>query len=184
MAAKHGERRLQLVAGVVEELALPHERRLQAVQHPVDGAGQRGDVVVAGLGDPLGQVGLPDLLRRLRRVRSGASRRPDCQAASAVISSRVSDGHDQVGAHRVPKAGPFLVEVGDDHQRAGLVALGDRLGRDQQLALVLGGERRGAAVGHDALDCLRELGPLSSVFSSPTRGPRLRCCTGPGRRPS
>ena len=47
--AEHGERRLQLVAHVVEELALPDERLLEPREHAVEGPGQRGDVVVARL---------------------------------------------------------------------------------------------------------------------------------------
>ena len=62
VAAQDGQRRLELVAGVVEELPLPDERRLEPVEHPVDGPGERGDVVVAGDREPAGQVGVGDLL--------------------------------------------------------------------------------------------------------------------------
>ena len=51
---QHGERRLELVAGVVEELPLADERELEPGEHVVERAGERGDVVVArapGSGD-------------------------------------------------------------------------------------------------------------------------------------
>ena len=55
VAAQHREGRLELVPGVVEELALADEGRLQPVEHPVEGPRQGGDVVVAALGDAAGR---------------------------------------------------------------------------------------------------------------------------------
>jgi hypothetical protein len=65
MSAHHGQRGLELVTGVVEELALCGERRLEPVEHVVDGSGQRRDVVVAALRDPAGQITGGDVTRSL-----------------------------------------------------------------------------------------------------------------------
>ena len=126
MAAEHGERGLELVAGVVEELALAHERRLEPVEHPVEGPGERGDVVVAGLGQPAGQVGVVDLVGGLAQ---GAQRRE--QAAGLRRRERRDhqereQRHDDVGLDGVPEPGPGVAVVGHDDQRAGLVAAARR----------------------------------------------------------
>ena len=62
----------QLVTGVVEELALVAEALVEPLEHRVDGARQRRDVVVAALGDAAGQVGGRDVARGLLE---GAQRR-------------------------------------------------------------------------------------------------------------
>jgi hypothetical protein len=72
VAAQHRQRRLELVPRVVEELPLPDERLLEPVEHPVDGAGERGDVVVAGHRQAPGEVGVGDLVGGLAQ---GAQRR-------------------------------------------------------------------------------------------------------------
>ena len=107
VAAQHGQRRLQLVAGVVEELALADERRLQPVEHAVEGAGQRGDVVVAGLGQPAGEVGLADLARRSRAAcAAGAAAARTATRPAPVIMNSASSGDDRVGPHRRRAARP------------------------------------------------------------------------------
>ena len=88
VAAEHGERGLELVAGVVEELPLADERRLEPVEHPVEGPGQRGDVVVAGLGQPPGQVGVVDLV-------GGLAQRPQRREQPPGLRGRERGDHQQ-----------------------------------------------------------------------------------------
>ena len=52
------------MADVGQELSLVGERRLQAVEHRVEGAAELSDLVVAAHRDALREVGLGDLARR------------------------------------------------------------------------------------------------------------------------
>ena len=87
VAAHHRERRAQLVAGVVEELPLADERLLEPVEHAVDGAGEGGDVVVAGDREPLREVALADVARRSRAACAAAPAAGRTASAAIAVTS-------------------------------------------------------------------------------------------------
>ncbi len=60
VAAHDGDGGAKLVADVIEEGALSRHRRLDPVEHAVDGTGQLGEVIVATEGDAAGEVGFAD----------------------------------------------------------------------------------------------------------------------------
>ena len=124
--------RLQLVPGVVEELPLADERRLQAVQHPVDGAGERGDVVVAGHREPTGQVGVGDLVGRLPQRAQRREQPAGLPGGEAHDEQQREARHDAVGPHRVVEPGVRPVLEGHHDQGAPVGALLDTLDVDQQ----------------------------------------------------
>ena len=76
---------LQLVTCVVEEPSLGLHALLEPVEHVVERPGEGGDVVVAALGDPPGQVGRVMSLAVSRTARSGATVGRTAAAASTVI---------------------------------------------------------------------------------------------------
>jgi hypothetical protein len=93
MAASGGA---QLVGGVLHELSLTLERRLEAADHRVEGLGQGPQLVARSLVvDPPAQVGGADLGRRLRDVahRTEEHSRKDITADSR--RERQSDHRDE-----------------------------------------------------------------------------------------
>ena len=148
MAAQHGQRGLELVAGVVEEAALLGEGGLEPVQHGVDGAGEGGDVVVPGEGDAPAEVGLGDLLGGAPQAPQGRQQPPGQQEGRARDEQQRQRGDDGVGAHRVPERGAADVEPGDHEQGSGLAVAAEPDGLTHQQDLALAGHvEAGAAPG-------------------------------------
>ena len=88
MTPDHSNGRTQLVSGIVEELPLPGECRLEAVQHPVESNGQLGNVVVDG---PLSlDVALYKEVAEHKKVKgSSVAGDPDCLLFPNLESANV-----------------------------------------------------------------------------------------------
>ena len=92
LPADHGQWGAQLVGGVGDELALGREGLLQAIEHPVEGVRQDGDLgaVAGGLGHPGPQVAAIDLCGYPRQAPQG----------------RASPGHPRDTTPNRPAAAP------------------------------------------------------------------------------
>ena len=88
----------------------------------VDGAGQRGDVVVALLGDPPGQVGRGDVARRLLQGAQRGQQPPRLEGGDGRDQAQRQQRHEGVGAQRPVELLVLVGEEVDDHQ--GALALG------------------------------------------------------------
>ncbi len=120
LGPQHGDRRAQLVAGVVEEHPLPGEGGLDPVEHGVEGAAQLGDLVLPrGLGQAAPGLGQGDGIGLLAHPPDGPQRRPGQQPPAGRqqgAEERAEDGQDE----RQPLAPPEHGVGGgadDDHQR-------------------------------------------------------------------
>mgnify|MGYP001687989760 CR=1 FL=1 len=77
VAAHNGDGGAQLVADVVGQAPLRLHRPLHPAHHPVEGGGQRRQVVPAAHGHPLGEVALVNGLRGLAQLTNGAQQASD-----------------------------------------------------------------------------------------------------------
>jgi hypothetical protein len=102
------DRRAQLVTGVVEELPLPVEGGFEAVEHPVEGVAEVGDVIVARDLDPPGEVVLADARGGLAEF---ADRSEDAAGHEPAEEARGDEGDDGDAGHRPDRRPRLLVLV-------------------------------------------------------------------------
>ena len=105
MTAHHRDRGAQLVPDVVEELALGLDGALDAVQHPVDGAGQGGQVVPAAHRHAGGQVALVDGVGGPAQLLDGAQQPLHAEPRQRAGQGDRDDGGRRVQAHGAPQLG-------------------------------------------------------------------------------
>jgi hypothetical protein len=145
VAADDRDRGAQLVAGVVQEPPLGGEGRLQPVEHVVEGAGQLGDVVVAGDGDAAGQVRLTDPLGGLADQPDRGQHPPGHQPAGQAGHGQGAEPDQGEDADRVGDLLPLEVAELQHHQRGRPRVAGDP---DRQDGVAHGPDRAvGPAVG-------------------------------------
>ena len=155
MPADHGDGRTQLVADVIEQVALRLHRGLHPVQHPVDGSGQGGQIVSALNRDPGGQVVLADGLGGASQLLDGAQEPLDGEPGQAGHQGDGEDGRRGVEGHGAQELGLGDLEVDDVHERP---VLGAALDRDDEDPVA----RRGRTYRLD--DRLRRGGPGCHVL--------------------
>ena len=131
--ADHGDGRTQLVADVVEQVALSLHRGLDSVQHPVDGCGQGGQVVSALDRNPGGQVLLADGFGGAPQLLDGTQEPLDAEPGQAGHQGDGEDGRRGVEGHSALKLGLGDLEVDDMHERS---VLGAALDRDDENPVV------------------------------------------------
>ena len=136
MTADHGDRGAQLVADVVEQVALGLHRGLDPVEHPVDGRGQRRQVVPALDRHPGGQVLLTNGLGGSAQLLNGAKEPFDGEPGQTRHQGDGEHGRRRVEGHGAPELGLGDLEVDDVHERA---ALGSALQRDDEDPVARGG---------------------------------------------
>lgn len=111
MPAQHGERRAQLVPGVVDELALGADGTREAVEHGVEAGGQLGDVVVPPHGSAPVQLGLTDGVRRLGELGERAQQVADDPPRDQPDEGEHRERHEGEGAHEGGVRAENLVDV-------------------------------------------------------------------------
>ncbi len=148
---QHGDRGAQLVAGVVEEHALPGEGGLDPVEHGVEGTAELGDLVLArGLGEAAADLGQGDGVGLLAHPPDGPQRRTGQQPAPGrqdAAQQRAEQGQDQRQALPAPDHG---VERSPDHDDERPVAGPHRVGQ-QPGPLAEGRGRRDAPIVEDVV---------------------------------
>ncbi len=107
LGGEYGDRRTQLVAGIVDERAFPLERHGEPGEHGVERAGQPGELVLAGRDrQSVARVGCGDDRRLVRQGRDGSQRRSGQQPAG----ERERREHERSGHHEQQRE-PFLRPV-------------------------------------------------------------------------
>ena len=136
VTADHGDRGAQLVADVVQQVALGLHRGLDPVEHPVDGRGQGRQVIPALDRYPGGQVLLADGLGGSAQLLDGAQEPLDGEPGQTRHQGDGEHGRRRVEGHGAPELGLGDLKVDDVHERA---ALGAALQRDNEDPVARGG---------------------------------------------
>ena len=147
LPADDGDRGAQFMAGVVDEAALRGVRRFQPVEHPVEGQREFGDVVAAGHGHPLRQVGVLDAGGDAADLAHGRENLPGYHPRDEQRQQQAADGHAGDDPDLVVHAfAGFGSECGDD-QVVGVGPAGQRDAPPVDAPVIPGFEDAGGRVG-------------------------------------
>ena len=147
LAADDGDRRAQLMAGVVDEAALGRVGGLQAIEHPVERQRQLGDVVAAGHRHAPRQVGVLDASGHAADLAHRRQDLPGDQPRDEQRQQQTADGHAGDDAHLVVDLRPLGGGEGRDDQMIRIGASRQRDLAPMDASVGVGFEDAGRLVG-------------------------------------
>lgn len=109
-------RRAQLVPGVADEVTLARERSLEAVEHPVEGVAELGDLIVALDGDAAREVGLGDRPRGVAEPTQRREHPPRSEVGEHRREHQHADPHPPGDLHRLADLILLALQEVGDHE--------------------------------------------------------------------